>query len=234
MAAKLLRTGQIAAIKPIKRPTTEGFKRAKTKQLGADKPAGYQSFDSTQSFEDGEPTTPEPISPIAHRPPQYQNSLYDNFVTAKEVEVIAREETNRDRRRDGKAHYVNRDVPNQGNTVYVKGTGVNEQLLKQAFASWTIVHINVEAEKNTGFVTFDNIAEANEAITKMNNTTISNVELHVSLARRQPHKGRAANDKSSQDALKSWAASTDAKRASESDSTKKDPRPKVKYDEDLF
>lgn len=206
LVVKKLRTGQIAPIEERKKPEIQGFKRSKAlekRRLGADKPGGYQPFEPN-ALKD-EAGASEQLSPLPK--PSYQKyNLYDNFVSAKDVESIAREETNRDRRRDGRANYVNRDVPHQGNTVYVKGVGLNENLVRNAFSDHgNILNISMEPEKNCAFVTFESIEEANLAIQNLNERTIEEVKLHVSLARRQPHvAAQMAADQAQKAAVNKW------------------------------
>lgn len=70
-------------------------------------------------------------------------------------------------------------------TIYVHGIGVNEQLLKTAFAQFgNIVKVNCEFNKNCGFVTFESIDQANRAIDTMNGSQVQNITLKVSLARK--------------------------------------------------
>lgn len=115
-------------------------------------------------------------------------SLFDTGgLPSKEKEAIAREETFREKRRDGKAHYVNRDIPNVGNTIYVHGIGLTEQMLKSAFVQFgNVIKVTSEFNKNCGFVTFESIDQANRAIDAMNGKQVDKITLKVSLARKQP------------------------------------------------
>ena len=190
VAKKLLKSGAISAIK-VPEKKDAGFMRKRVSlDRSIDRPGGYQPFSASTSVEGepleesfGAPADPNPAPNL--RPEKY--NLYSNFVSAKDVESIAREETLRERKREGKAHYVNRDLPNQGNTVYVRGHGLTEPSLRSEFSMCgSIVQITIESEKNCAFVTFESIEEANKAIDALNNTTIDNVQVQVSLARKQP------------------------------------------------
>lgn len=69
-------------------------------------------------------------------------------MSSRDPESIAREETYKEKRRDGKTNYVNRDTPQQGNTIYVHGYGVNEHVLRTGFSLFgNIMNINSESEK---------------------------------------------------------------------------------------
>jgi negative elongation factor E len=194
VAKKLLKSGAIAAIKAPERKDAGFMRKRVSLDRSIDRPGGYQPFSSSNSVE-GE-SIDEPVSapadpnPAPHvRPAEFsaKYNLYSNFVSAKDVETIAREETLRERKREGKAHYVNRDLPNQGNTVYVRGAGLTDPSLRAEFSMCgTIVQITIESEKSCAFVTFETIEEANKAIDALNGSTIDNVQVQVSLARKQP------------------------------------------------
>lgn len=69
-------------------------------------------------------------------------------MSSRDPESIAREETYKEKRRDGKANYVNRDTPQQGNTVYVHGIGLNEHILRTGFTLFgNILNVTAETEK---------------------------------------------------------------------------------------
>ncbi|KAI1289277.1 Negative elongation factor E [Halotydeus destructor] len=102
------------------------------------------------------------------------------------------------------------------------------------------MNINVEIDKNCGFITFENIDEANMAIDQMNKKTVDGIELQVSIARRQPHvAAKAVQEQSSVAAINSWSAIAttfsrkvrDGNKAQSSDS--KETREQIVYD-DLF
>lgn len=130
--------------------------------------------------------------------------LYESFVMSRDPHSIAREETFREKKRDGKANYVNRDNPQQGNTIYIHGENLTEDILRLGFSTFgTVLNITTEHSKkyvqyeleyfsltcvlfSCGFVTYDSIDTANLAINEMNGKTINGILLKVSLARRQP------------------------------------------------
>lgn len=153
-----------------------GFKRSKNSQRKkleqTDKPK-YQPFSAVYKPSDLES--------------EIGRNMFDSGIPTKEKEAIAREETFREKRRDGKAHYVNRDIPTVHSTIYVHGIGLTEQMLKNAFAQFgNIIKVTSEFNKNCGFVTFESIDQANRAIDTMNGNQIQNITLKVSLARKQP------------------------------------------------
>lgn len=148
VAKNLLKSGKIHAIKaPDSRERQDsGFKRSisleRKRGIGVDKPGGYQPFPMMHSIDDepnGQndgPTTPK-IKP-----------LYESFVSSRDPDTIAREETLKEKKRDGKANYINRDSPQQGNTIYVWGIGVNESILRNGFSVFgNILNITAEVDK---------------------------------------------------------------------------------------
>lgn len=189
VAKKLLKSGKIHAIKgPERRERQEsGFKRSKALErkrcVGSDKPGGYQPFHLSHLADEES----GPITPLEEMPSTRVKPLYESFVSSRDPESIAREETYKEKRRDGKANYVNRDTPLQGNTIYVHGFGLNQHILTTHFSIFgNILNLTSETDKNCGFVTFDSIDSANKAIDEMNKKCVNGIQLKVMLARRQP------------------------------------------------
>ncbi|KPM04776.1 negative elongation factor E-like protein [Sarcoptes scabiei] len=182
VAKKLLKSGKIQAIKvPDKKERQEsGFKRSKAHErkrcTGTDKPGGYQPFNQSYSNDDGSES--ESIK---------SEKMLENNPKLREIHSAAREEAFREKKRDGKANYVNRDDPQQGNTIYVHGENITEEILRLGFSTFgSILNINAETARNCGFVTYDSIETANMAIDEMNGKLLNGIRLKVSLARRQP------------------------------------------------
>ena len=114
------------------------------KRIGADKPAGFKPFQSDMD-KDMNTSFSEfgSVSPTN----QYKN-FFNDFSNPTEAENYARKETHWERKKDGKANYVNRDIPNQGNSIYVSGQGLDEVILKKNFSSFgSITNINLVPEK---------------------------------------------------------------------------------------
>ena len=149
-AKKLIRSGTINLQPSHKNDRgdvkAKGFKRSQgleRKLTGLDNArAGYQPFSATHGpgggFDTGgEDMNPEPVEPPAKK----VKNLYDTFVAA------------RDREERGLANDVSESLSSlktdnrrQGNTVYVFGYQITEELLKKAFASLggKIVNISME------------------------------------------------------------------------------------------
>ncbi|KAH9397799.1 Serine/threonine-protein kinase N2 [Tyrophagus putrescentiae] len=215
VAKKLLKSGKIHAIKAPENRQKErqdsGFKRSKAHErkrcTGTDKPGGYLPFHNQHSMEDdpsGSADLDDSLnnSGSGNDPANSTSSnkqrkpFYESFVHSRDPHSLAREETYREKKRDGKANYVNRDNPQQGNTIYVRGENMTEAFLRMGFSSFgTVLHIAAEPSKNCGFVTYDSIDTANMAINEMNDTALHGIRLKVSLARRQsvynPEKTKA-------------------------------------------
>ncbi|XP_049829978.1 negative elongation factor E [Schistocerca gregaria] len=202
VAKKLLKSGAITAIpKAPQRPEQAGFKRPrnlKRKFPGTEKTvSGYQPFSATH---------PEDLE--ADNRPKVKN-LYESFVTA------------RDREERGRP-----DKPRQGNTIFVAGHKITEDYLRKEFQRYgNIVNVTMEIEKNRGFVTFDKMEAAADAISETDGSIVSGIQLKVSLARRQPVI-QPINDASSSSAWSTIAASHSQK------GSHKDKREIVTYDDD--
>ncbi|XP_071445948.1 negative elongation factor E [Hetaerina americana] len=210
VAKKLLKSGAISAITKTPSKTDQvGFKRPrgmKRKLSGSKRTvSGYQPFSATHP-EDNEPDTR----------PKMKN-LYESFVSARD-----REERGLTDNRDGRS-----DKPRQGNTIFVSGYKITEDFLKKAFSSFgNIVNISMEIEKNRGFITFDKMEASEKAISEMDGTLGSGIQLKVSLARRQPVI-EPINDATSSAMWSTIAASHSQKGGH------KDKRDLIEYD-DMF
>ena len=108
---------------------------------------------------------PEP--PPEAPPAKKTKNLYDSFVHARDREerglapkgekpgssalLSKGDDRNKGSQGDGPGQ-------RQGNTIYVFGYNITEDLLKATFASCgKIVNISMEVEKNCGFITFDKV-----------------------------------------------------------------------------
>lgn len=212
VAKKLLKSGAISAIK-VENKERQGFKRPKAlerKRNACERPStsvtGYQPFSASHSLDDDSPAVNSPtdasMSPNSnYRPPV--KKLYESFTSSRKLEDEikedrVRENQRRERDRDGRP-----ERPRQGNTVYVRGYGVTQELLQKTFESiGNIINISMEMDKNCGFVTFEKIDQAEKAIKDVNGTISGGVRLNVSLARRQPLIPPLGEDSSSL----SWAS----------------------------
>lgn len=220
VAKKLLKSGAISAIK-VENKERQGFKRSKAaerKRSLNERPGGigYQPYTSTHpTDEESDQTTPSGARPAV-------KSLYESFVSGGNLDEDDPKhfERSADRTRDG---HVER--PRQGNTIYVHGANVTDEVLRAGFSSFgSIVNITMEMDKNCGFVTYEKTESADKAISEMNGATVSGVKLRVSLARRQPLIPQQADGSPAM-----WTALDYTQKGSNTDK-----RELVVYDEDFF
>jgi negative elongation factor E len=93
--------------------------------------------------------------------------------------------------------------------------------------SSTYDHLTAPCFQNCGFITFDKTEAAESAIAEFNGTVVGEIQLKVSMARRQPVID-PINDASSSATWSTIAASHSQK------GSHKDKRELVAYDEDVF
>ena len=137
--------------------------------------AGYQPFSATHGpgggFDTGgEDMNPEP--PPEAPPAKKTKNLYESFVHARDREergLAPKGEKpgssgllgNTMKKGDDMLKGGSNDGPGQrqGNTIYVHGYNITEDLLRVTFGSCgKIVNISMEVEKNCGFITFDKVS----------------------------------------------------------------------------
>lgn len=183
-AKKLMKSGAISAIRPETK--SSGFKRSRTlegklKDPEKEKPPSFQPFQRSVSAEDE-------AAEANVRRPQVKN-LYESFVSGREHENSPMEDAERvdDRGWDRERHSSERREPRRGNTIYVNGSGITDEILQTAFSSiGPVLNVTMERARSCGFVTFEKMESADQAIAEMNGAVVSDVRLRVSLARRQP------------------------------------------------
>ncbi|XP_060070835.1 negative elongation factor E-like [Ylistrum balloti] len=208
-AKKLLKSGAIKIASDSQ--DKHSFKRSKYLEKKLKDPektpsaVGFQPFQATHPEEEER----EP------RPRQKMRALYDNFVSGGFGEKKERESRGK-------------EPPPRGNTIYVHGHGVSEEILRKAFSNLgNVINVNMEKDKNVGFVTFEKMESADSAISEVNNAMIDGVQLRVSMARRQPTFEQATDPSTT--SWSSIAASSSQK------GSHKDKRAMVNYDEqDIF
>ncbi|XP_059173927.1 negative elongation factor E-like [Physella acuta] len=209
-AKKLVQSG---AIKVQSQKEKFGFKRSKNfeKKKDNDKPTGLVTFQPFNSFSaDEEVDKPQP--------PKRFKSLNDSFVSGG---YSGRNHDNP--KRDPP------EAPKKGNTVYVNGIGITEDMIRKSFSHYgNIININMELEKHNAFVTFDKMEAAEQAIANTAGSMINNIQLRVQMARRQPSI-EALVEGSSQSSWGSIAASSSQKGTNH-----KDTRQMINYENDMF
>lgn len=210
VAKKLLKSGAISAIK-VENKERQGFKRPKAlerKRNACERPTpsvtGYQPFTASHTVDEDPPTVSaaDTTTPANTEKPPVKK-LYESFVSSRKLEDEIKEDRARDIRQRERDRDGRPERPRQGNTVYVRGYGVTQELLQKTFeAVGNIINISMEMDKNCGFVTFEKIDQAEKAIKDVNGTICGGVRLNVSLARRQPLIPPLGEDSSSL----SWAS----------------------------
>ncbi|KYO19115.1 negative elongation factor E [Alligator mississippiensis] len=237
-AKMLVKTGAISAIKAENK--NSGFKRSRTLEGKLKDPEKgpaptFQPFQRSISADDD--------SQESRRP--QRKSLYDSFVSSSERLRESEEDGprggdkdpergegprsaydwDRGRDRDRSDSFPDRRAPRKGNTVYVYGADMTQALLRSAFTPFgTIIDISMDNPRNCAFVTYEKMESADQAIAELNGAVVEDVQLKVSIARKQPMLD-AATGKSVWGSL---AVKNSAK------GSHRDKRTQVVYNEDLF
>ena len=159
--------------------------------------AGYQPFSATHGpgggFDTGgEDMNPEP--PPEAPPAKKTKNLYESFVHARDREergLAPKGEKpgssgllgNTMKKGDDMLKGGSNDGPGQrqGNTIYVHGYNITEDLLRVTFGSCgKIVNISMEVEKNCGFITFDKVSVSTiEFVSLENNSSQGTLPLTI-------------------------------------------------------
>ncbi|XP_029656219.1 negative elongation factor E isoform X1 [Octopus sinensis] len=216
-AKRLLKSGAIKLNNENK--DKQSFKRSKNFEKKLKDPdktpstVGFQPFSATHPDSQEKEEEKEVVKPR-------RKGLSESFVMEGGMR-----DTRYDRDREERS-----DNPRKGNTIYVYGHKVTEELLRKAFENiGPIVNVTMELERNCGFVTFEKVEFAEQAIAMVNGCMISDVQLKVSMARRQPSFNQPQEQASSQSP--SWG--TIAASSTVSLANYKEKRGLVSY-EDLF
>lgn len=214
-AKKLIKLGAIK-VEPDRREQ-QTFKRTKRQKDMEKQSVGFQPFSQSGAGEDTE------LRAEGSRSKQ-KYSLYDNFVAASDSPKSG-----------GSGDRLDRwtSPPQRGNTVYVHGHGVSEEIIRRAFAKiGGILNISMDTNRNCGFVMFENMDLADRAISETNGCIVSGVQLKVSVARRQPTLESitaSANTAATDNSSASWSSIA---ASSSQKGSHQETREMVTYDED--
>lgn len=243
-AKLLVKSGAISAIKAENK--NSGFKRSRTLEGKLKDPEKgptptFQPFQRSVSADDD--------SQESRRP--QRKSLYESFVSAserlREPEGGARgeppergggerrldwdpePEAEERRERDGAFRrsdsFPERRPPRKGNTLYVHGAELSPELLRAAFGPFgAIIDLSMDTPRNCAFVTYEKMESADQAIAELNGAVVQDVQLKVSIARKQPLLDAATG--------KSLWGSLAVKNSAKG--SHRDKRSQVVYNEDLF
>lgn len=210
VARKLIKSGAIQAIqRPLTKQDQTSFKRPKgqeRKRVASDSNvAPYQPFSATQSDGYGPTETDTEAGRV--------QTLYKQFESERDREERGFGDSKGPSLDVGgtlggsssPAHLalmIKSEKKRTGNTIYVSGTRVTEEFLRNHFSVFgKIVNVSMEIEKGRGFITFAKPESTERAIGEMHMKPTAGVKLEVTLARRQP-KIEPINDASSSAA---WA-----------------------------
>lgn len=89
---------------------------------------------------------------------------------------------------EGRGEERKKHYHKKGNTVFVKGHGLNEDIVRTAFDRYgKILNIKMDSDnRHNWFVTYADQNDAASAIRDRDGTVVSEIHLHVALARHQP------------------------------------------------
>lgn len=173
---------------------------------------------------------PEPGGALGGRgdPPERERGERDRRLDW-EQEPEPEQERGRERERDGAFRrsdsFPERRPPRKGNTLYVYGADMSPELLRGAFAPFgSIIDLSMDSPRNCAFVTYEKMESADQAIAELNGAVVQDVQLKVSIARKQPLLDAATG--------KSLWGSLAVKNSAKG--SHRDKRSQVVYNEDLF
>ncbi|GAB1598721.1 negative elongation factor E-like isoform X1 [Argonauta hians] len=173
-AKRLLKSGAIKLNNENKEK--QSFKRSKNFEKKLKDPDKTQSTVGFQPFSATHPDSQEKEDEKETTKPRWKG-LSESFVMEGSMR-----ESKYDHDREERS-----ENPRKGKTVHVSGHKVTEELFRKAFESiGPIINITMELEKSCGFVTFEKMEYAKQAIDMVNGCMVSDVQLKVTMARRQP------------------------------------------------
>ncbi|XP_071657103.1 negative elongation factor E isoform X1 [Patagioenas fasciata] len=242
-AKLLVKSGAISAIKAENK--NSGFKRSRTLEGKLKDPEKgptptFQPFQRSVSADDDAQES---------RRPQ-RKSLYESFVSASErlrepeggggrgdppergerrLEWDQEPPENEERGREGPFRrsdsFPERRPPRKGNTLYVAGGELSPELLRTAFSPFgAIIDLALDTPRNCAFVTYEKMESADQAMAELHGAVVQDVQLRVSIARKQPLLDAATG--------KSLWGSLAVKNSAKG--SHRDKRSQVVYNEDIF
>ncbi|KAM6993470.1 LOW QUALITY PROTEIN: negative elongation factor E [Passerculus sandwichensis] len=215
-AKLLVKSGAISAIKAENK--NSGFKRSRTLEGKLKDPEKgptptFQPFQRSVSADDD--------SQESRRP--QRKSLYESFVSASER---LREPEGGRGGSPRRSDFPERRPPRKGNTLYVHGAELSPELLRgsPSAPSAPSIDLSMDTPRNCAFVTFEKMESADQAMAELNGAVVQDVQLKVSIARKQPLLDAATG--------KSLWGSLAVKNSAKG--SHRDKRTQVVYNEDLF
>ncbi|KAK1880441.1 Negative elongation factor E [Dissostichus eleginoides] len=175
-AKMLIKTGAISAIKSENK--NSGFKRSRMLEKKDPEKGQNPAF---LPFQRSVSTDEEPLEAgkRSRRP------LYESFVSSRDR--FREEEEGGSVPPSRSDSYPERRGVRKGNTVYVYGSGLGEDSLRSSFSPHgTIIDLSMDNPRNCAFITFEKMESADQAVAELNGTTVGDVHVKVSIARKQP------------------------------------------------
>uniref|UniRef100_H2YP21 Negative elongation factor E n=1 Tax=Ciona savignyi TaxID=51511 RepID=H2YP21_CIOSA len=178
-AKKLLKAGAIE----VKLEKKTSFKRSSNlkRKLSAHPETGkrptFQSFSTGSDTGTDTDEIPEPKTSKLDSTEPSSKPFNENYKPKKEQRARA---PRREKR-------VEKKAPRKGNTLYIHGYVINETVIRKHFTKFgNIIKVNMEKDKNSGFVSYDSFEAAEKAIVDMDDSLVDDCRIKVSLARHQP------------------------------------------------
>ncbi|XP_072777198.1 negative elongation factor E isoform X2 [Taeniopygia guttata] len=221
-AKLLVKSGAISAIKAEKGPTPtfQPFQRSVSADDDSQESRRPQRKSLYESFVSASERLREPEGGARGEPPERGERRLD-----WDPDPEAEERRERDgtfRRSDS---FPERRPPRKGNTLYVHGADLSPELLRGAFGPFgAIIDLSLDTPRNCAFVTFEKMESADQAMAELNGAVVQDVQLKVSIARKQPLLDAATG--------KSLWGSLAVKNSAKG--SHRDKRSQVVYNEDLF
>ncbi|KAG7225446.1 hypothetical protein INR49_027440 [Caranx melampygus] len=162
-AKMLIKSGAISAIKSENK--NSGFKRSRMLEIKLKDPEkgpvpAFLPFQRSVSTDEEQPESGK----RSHR-----KTLYESFVSSRSDS------------------YPERRGVRKGNTVYVYGSGLVEDSLRSSFSQHgNIIDLSMDNPRNCAFITFEKMESADQAVAELNGSTVGDVHIKVSIARKQP------------------------------------------------
>ncbi|XP_051632631.1 negative elongation factor E [Manacus candei] len=248
-AKLLVKSGAISAIKAENK--NSGFKRSRTLEGKLKDPEKgptptFQPFQRSVSADDDSQEVPEP-PPASSVPPTGCGSPRGGARGdppergERRLDWEPEPEPEERRERDGAFRrsdsFPERRPPRKGNTLYVHGAELSPELLRGAFGPFgAIIDLSMDTPRKwaglslggamlgCAFVTYEKMESADQAIAELNGAVVQDVQLKVSIARKQPLLDAATG--------KSLWGSLAVKNSAKG--SHRDKRSQVVYNEDLF
>ncbi|KAK4805145.1 hypothetical protein QYF61_019567, partial [Mycteria americana] len=203
-------------------PTFQPFQRSVSADDDSQESRRPQRKSLYESFVSASERLREPEGAGGRGEPPERGERRLDWEQEPELEERSRERDGAFRRSDS---FPERRPPRKGNTLYVYGAELSPELLRGAFGPFgAIIDLSMDSPRNCAFVTYEKMESADQAIAELNGAVVQDVQLKVSIARKQPLLDAATG--------KSLWGSLAVKNSAKG--SHRDKRSQVVYNEDLF